>query len=1169
MPTRLSFRARLGLIVGTTGLAFLLLIATSRVSDEQSAQRIADVRARLLPKVERGPSLLSGFERLQRRLQDAVAAQDLEVLAEAHLAYESLDQELDDAGELLGRAPVQKAGGLLGVYFRQAEELAKRLIAGETGEDLVGAMEAMQARQNAALAALKEATAVSQAEIEKSFASIEAHSRRMSRQRLLIIVGCLAVVLAFSLWSSRVLINVVAEISRGLERFGQGDFSQSIARRVDDELGGVAGAANHMAENLRRLGEERSRNDWIKTGQVRLAEELREDISPEQIGARVIRLLTQHLQAPAGAFYDVSADGTLILTGSHALEGDPLPGRPVRSFRPGEGLVGQAARSDEVKIIENPPTDYLKIRSGLGERAPGAVVLVPLRHTRGVRGVVELALFSAPTPTELEFLTSVQEPAALALEAAHARTRMRELLAQSQAQTERLAAQEEELRANNEELELQQNELRRANEVLEDQRLSLEKHNISLEATRHQLELKTTELLEASGYKSRFLANMSHELRTPLNSMLLLSSLLADNENGNLSEKQVEYCHTIHGAGKDLLQLINQILDLSKIEAGKQTITAENVRISDVLEHLRRIFAPMAADKGLTFAVHMDPGLPERLITDRRRLEQILTNLIGNAIKFTTAGEIGLRVQRPPQGLSLGLPQLSPSESIVFAVRDSGVGIAHEEQERIFAPFEQLDAGIDRRYGGTGLGLAIARELTLLLGGEMRLSSRPGAGSTFLVILPQSGPPDGVRAEDSTTPTTSPAPLTPVPFPSRSGDGAEPRLLVVEDDPVFAERLADLIRERGFVALLAKTGEEGIRLARSERPQGIVLDVRLPDTDGFEVLRRLRADAQTASIPVHFLSAIDMPERGVAMGAVGYLTKPASRAELAAVVQTLVGPIGGAKQPILVACQDSEACSTLLGLLQSEGWSVEWAKDSAQVMARLERGPFTCLVLDVDLPDMGGLDLLARLAARTEAVTPPVIVLTGRSLSKTETQQLEAYAETVVLDEGRAAERLLEEIRLFVQHVKTKLGPEQRPPLPRPSRALHLRGKKVLLVDDDMRTVYALSALLRTKQAEVLVADTGKVALDHLAAHPDVNVVLMDIMMPEMDGYEAMRRIRQEERFSHLPIVALTAKAMQGEKERCLEAGANEYVPKPVESDRLLDLLDRLVSRPGGPHAKA
>ena len=1162
---RLSFRSKLLLLVGATTVAFALVIVVSSIFSLREERSLELLEENLVPRLELGPLLEGDLAQLTRSMQDAAAAQDAELLERAAVPHARLLARLRAGGTALDPRLAGEAATAVDGYFQAAQAVVRRMIAGETGEAMVDAMAAMQARQSQAATALETATRLDRSQVGAAFEAARRAREAMGRARLLIGLGSLLFVLALTAWLSRGVIRSLTELRLGLARFGQGDFTRPVEVTSQDELGEVAQRANQMADSLRVLGEQRDRREWLTRGQAALATELQGELEPEEIAARAVRTLAGYLQAPAGALYRRADDGALELLASHALSASK-GGEPPARFLAGEGLLGQASLGEQLVVIEQPPADYLRVQSALGEGAPRALVLLPLVHNGRVRGVLELALFKPASEHTREFLRSVGETLAIALEVSLARVGLRNLLAETQRQATRLLAQEEELRANNEELQAQQEELRQANEELDQQRRALERQNAALEDSRQRLEQKADELVNMSAYKSRFLANMSHELRTPLNSMLILSNLMAANETGNLTDKQVEYSRTIHSAGRDLLGLINQVLDLSKIESGKQELHLEPVPLWEIAEHLRRMFEPLAKDKGLQLSVELIPGLPERIVTDRQRLEQILTNLLGNAIKFTHSGQVGLRIDRPATELPLPAG-LRPDDVVVLAVTDTGVGIAHEDQQRVFSPFEQVDTRTDRRYGGTGLGLTIARELAVLLGGELRLHSEPGRGSTFTCILPlewapaAEGPgrkrgPAAHGHREASNGTPPPASLADVEDDREQLATGEPYLLVIEDDRLFSEQLVDLGRERGWKVVVAGRGDEGLRLARQSPPKGIILDVRLPDMDGFAVMEQLRADARTQDIPVHFLSAVDAPERGWAMGAVGYLTKPVGRRELKEVVERLLPPGHDRPRRVLVVEDDVADGASLVELLGEDGLDPVHVTRGADALAALDREAFGCLILDLGLPDMDGLGLLETLQQRPGVETPPVLIHTGRALSRAEVARLEAYAEAVIVKDGRSAQRLMDELRLFMQHLRGRAAPAAAPGL----TEQRLKGRKLLLADDDMRTVFAISALLRAKGAQVVMADNGQAALDQLAHNSDVDAVLMDVMMPEMDGYEAMRRIRAQPRWRELPIIALTAKAMKGERARCLEAGASDYLPKPVDSERLLATIARHLS---------
>jgi CheY-like chemotaxis protein/signal transduction histidine kinase/HAMP domain-containing protein len=999
-------------------------------------------------------------------------------------------------------------------------------------------------------------------ELVAAFAAVARAEAEASRIRLVVSLACLSLVLLLSLWLSRGVLQSLSKLATGFDRFGRGDFSEPIPVERRDEIGALAERANQMAHSLQRLNDERDRSDWLKAGHAGLVDELRGELETHTVAERSVRMLARYLSAPAAALYYLASDGALHWLAGYASAAPASHDNPTQSFTLGDGLVGEAALQQELVVLTQLPPGYMRIRSGLGESQPSTLALVPLVHLGRVMGVLELAFFEPWSDRFAELLLSVRQTLTIAIEVARARASLRELLAETQRQAQRLGAQEDELRANNEELQLQHEELRLTNttltqqtEELERQQVVLERKNAELDSARQKLEQKAVELSTVSAYKTQFLANMSHELRTPLNSMLLLSNLLADNEAGNLSDKQVEFCKTIHGAGRELLGLINQVLDLAKIESGKQTVTVDTFALAELAAYVRHVFEPPARHKGLDFSVVIDAAVPETLSSDLQRLQQILNNLLGNAIKFTERGRVALHIGPAAASTRLERTDLHPEQLLAFSVSDTGIGIAPEHRQRIFVPFEQGEAGQQRRFGGTGLGLSIARELATLLGGELQLTSMVDRGSTFVLYLPLQRASQ-VASEHAAPSAAVRSAQPPSTQPNAAFDVEDrPHLLVVEDDAVFGEVLTDIIQSQGLKHLLARDGQTALRLAKQCRPTGIILDVKLADIDGWQVMEALRADPVTANIPVHFVSALEAAERGLAMGAVGYLTKPATREDLLRVIESLVPTRSDHQGRILIVEDDVVVADSLSALLESHDIDVHRAVSAQQALEKLALERFSCMVLDLGLPDMDGLSLLELLKERLGADAPPAVVYTGRALSKPEAQRLEAYTEAIVLKEGPGAERLLDEIRIFTQRLKEGLRPKRKRQSVSPAAPVRLEGSKILVADDDMRTVYALSALLRAKGAEVLVADTGKAALGVLDQHPDVHAVLMDIMMPEMDGYEALRHIRNDQRFSALPVIVLTAKAMKNDRHTCLQAGANDYLAKPVDADRLIEML--------------
>jgi CheY-like chemotaxis protein/signal transduction histidine kinase len=1135
-----TFRAKLIAILGAAVLALIAVLAVGLQLGARQSQGLDDVQGRLLPRAELGPRLEAGFERLTRSLQDAVAAQDQQALDATVEHKTAMFELIARAGPALEPSAAAALRWAVQDYYETARSVSRRMIAGEGGESLVAELSRMQSQQAHAGSLVKKLTGVDREELSRAFATVREANQRADRMRFAVAaLGTLAVsLLAF--WGARSMLQGIGQLTSGLSRFGTGDFSKPIPIVTADELAQVAEAANQMAASLHRLSEQRDHDDWLKTGLAGLAEELRGDLDPEVVAQRALTFLAARVGAPVGALYLFDDDGALRLRAQYAGgEGAKQLGA-VEQFAPGAGVLGEALASGELTTIDGLPTHYLKIESGLGAAVPSQLVVLPLVHAGRKMGVLELGMLEPASEGKRELLRAILPTLVISIGAARAAAARNRLLGETQAQAERLGAQEEELRLNNQELLAQQNELRRANAELERQREALGEQNEELERARLVLHEKAEELKRVSSYKSQFLANMSHELRTPLNSMLLLSHLLSENESGNLSPKQVEHLRTVHSAGQDLLGLINEVLDLSKIEAGKQELLIESVETRQFVSYARRLFEATASQKGVLLSCELEPDAPLRLVTDRQRLERILANLLSNALKFTQSGQVTLRIARARGALA----ERVSGDAVAFTVADTGLGIPEAARERVFAPFEQVKGQRDT-HAGTGLGLPIARESARLLGGDLVLEQSSSRGSVFVCVVPERSSAPAVAAPSAVAPPRK------VDDDSTSLGPEDSHLLIIEDDRVLAEELVGIAHARGLKVVVAPTGQEGLRIVERGKTLGIVLDVKLPDIDGFSVMERLKHDEATRGIPVHFVSGIDTPQRGLALGAVGYLVKPASHAELSRAVRTLV-PIRGARHVLIVEDDAGQGSSVRL-LLEREGLTATHVQTARAALEALGTGEFGCMVLDLGLPDIDGLGLLEALRTRPELHTPRVVIHTGRELSKREMRELEAYAEAVVLKDGSSAERLLEEIRSFVRQVVDRAPVAD---VKEPARVdVSLRGIKLLLAEDDMRTVYSLSALLRSKGADVITAETGGEALEALDKHPDIRGVLMDVMMPDMDGYQAMRQLRRDGRFASLPVIALTAKAMKGERERCLEAGASDYLPKPVDSARLLTTL--------------
>ena len=935
--------------------------------------------------------------------------------------------------------------------------------------------------------------------------------------------------------------------------------------RLSASYSGALAERTSQAEALRRQG-------WLREGQTQLAEQLVGRFTLADLGRATLSFLARRLDVVVAALYTRSADGVLQRVAAYGFsrEGE----RIGQSFNPGEGLVGQAALEHRTILLTDVPPGYLKVNSALGDTAPSNVVVLPIDNDGTVNGVLEVGLVRPLAARDEEFFKLVASSIGAAMEAAVYRQRLQELLTETQQLNEELQVQQEELRTANEELEEQsrvlkesqatlenqQAELEQTNEHLAGQTVALDQKNTVLNRLQVQLEQRADDLQKASRYKSEFLANMSHELRTPLNSSLILAKLLADNEAGNLNAEQVRFAQSISAAGNDLLDLINDILDISKVEAGKLELAPEDLPLQRLVESLRATFEPLASQKRLKFTIELDPKAPATMQTDRQRLEQILKNLLSNAIKFTDQGSVALSVSP------------GPADRIEFAVRDSGIGIAPEEQQNIFEAFHQADGTTSRRYGGTGLGLSISRDLTRLLGGTLGVHSEPGQGSTFTLQLPSRWRPAPVAAGPfaAAPPVAAPqacaAPVARSAMPAavaaasfaddRQLETAARTVLVIEDDPKFAQILYDLAHEMKYRCLVAQGAEEGFGMATRFVPDAILLDFGLPDKHGLGVLHRLKDDARTRHIPVHIVSGEDRSDAAMHLGAIGYAKKPTTREELKAVFAKLEEKFTQRVKRILLVEDDARQRESIVRLIGDDDIEITAVERGEEALQALRASSFDCMIIDLKLPDMQGNDLLRRMSAGETFSFPPVIVYTGRNLTRDEEADLLKYSRSIIIKGARSPERLLDEVSLFLHQVESKLSKERQSMLKTArSRDRFFDGRKVLLVDDDVRNIFAMTSALEHKGMTVEVGRNGFEALEKLAETQDIDLVLMDVMMPGMDGLEATRRIRQNPRWQKLPIVAVTAKAMKDDQEQCLLAGANDYLAKPIDLDRLFSLL--------------
>ena len=932
------------------------------------------------------------------------------------------------------------------------------------------------------------------------------------------------------------------------------------------DLLGLSRAFGGVIDQQRAHADALERQAWQRHGQTTLAERSIGQQGLVRLGAATLDFLAEYTGAVVGALYAREEDGTLRRIGGFGVP--PQDSSAAGTDPHAKDLIGQALASNRQLVVGELPDHYLKLSTGLGSSTPRHLVLAPVENEGSANGVIELGFMQLPAPRTLEFLDLVAPNIGRAIEAAMARRRVQDALAETQQLNEELQVQQEELRTANEELEEQSRvleesqtilenqkaELEQTNEQLAEQANALDQKNTALGVVQAELEERAQDLQRASKYKSEFLANMSHELRTPLNSSLILAKLLSENAKGNLEPEQIQFANTIYAAGNDLLNLINDILDISKVEAGKLELAPENLALPSLAEAMRMMFAPQASQKRLIFTSAVEPGAPASLNTDGQRLQQILKNLLSNALKFTDDGQVSLTIE----GRSGGM--------IAFAVRDSGIGIAPDQQSLIFEAFRQADGTTSRRYGGTGLGLSISRDLATLLGGTIEVASTPGKGSTFTLLLPAQLPP--AAAASAPAPATEPVRVaaTPVSAPAPRAeqfpdDRAQPRsgqrtVLVIEDDVSFARILFDLAHELQYHCLVSHNASDGLQTAAEHLPDAILLDLGLPDGSGLDVLQKLKDNPQARHIPVHIVSANDRAEAALQLGAVGYVIKPATRERLKQVFQTLEGKFTQKLKRVLLVEDDARQRESVVQLIGDDDIEITAVATGAEALALLHAEVYDCMIIDLKLPDMQGHELLRTMAAEQIRAFPPVIVYTGRTLTRAEEADLLKYSRSIIIKGARSPERLLDEVTLFLHRVESQMSAERQSMLKTVrSRDRVFDGRRILLVDDDVRNIFSLTSALEQKGIGVEVGRNGFEALEKLDQMPDMDLVLMDVMMPGMDGLEATRRLRQDPRFAKLPVIAITAKAMKDDQEQCMKAGASDYLAKPIDLDRLYSLL--------------
>ncbi|MBK1813033.1 response regulator [Clostridium sp. YIM B02505] len=1025
--------------------------------------------------------------------------------------------------------------------------------------------------------------------------------KKMEKQTQYIMTsgGGFATVLAFIIAGLviRIVVNPVRIVTNTFKEIAEGEVDLEVRLNADsnDELGEMSKNFNKFMAKLKELIDGNRNETWLKVGKSELNEHIRGKQDLETLSTDIIKHISKYINAQISALYLRDEDEVFKRTGSYCYREDE---ETINEFKPGEGIVGQVALEKQPIIVRDVPKDYMKIASALGQASPDNIVVVPCMYEGKVEVIIELGVFGELSNLKMQFVNQISSNVAMSINSVKAQIKMNELLNKTLIQSEELQAQQEELRQNNtelslqtkalkaseESLQIQQEELRMINEelqektqILEAQKKNIVSKNKVLERARQDIQEKADELELANKYKSEFLANMSHELRTPLNSILVLSKLIGDKKvNEPLTEKQLEYAKTINSSGQDLLKIINDILDISKVEAGKLDISVEKVDIYDFVEQLRRSFAPLASEKRIKFNIHLDKQLPKFISTDEQRLKQIVNNLLSNAFKFTSAGDITINISYSSELYESEFHQKERYKYINISISDTGIGIPKDKQDIIFEAFKQADGSTSRKYGGTGLGLSISRHLAQLLGGAITLESEVGRGSSFKLTMPvdyykvlesvdinddnmnmdilrQSSLEEAVEIGLIDLPKEEALSNNQYKDVLEYDDNS---ILIIEDNEQFVSVLSELIIEKGYVSIAAYNGQEGIEKAINYRPQAILLDIGLPDINGWKVLDMLQENVVTKDIPVHIISGReDINQRKDTSNLIGYLKKPVDMNALNIVFSKIERENLRQYSRVLIANENDEEAAAIVDILEGTGCKCHITSSGLEVENLLETHKFDCLILDLLLKDMESLELLTRLR-HDNAITLPIIIYTNKKIKEEDAENLNKYADSIIIKGNYSVERLIDEASLFIHSLHNNCNNKDID-----SKGIDheevdcLNDKKILIVDDDMRNVFALSNILENNGLKVVVGRNGKEAMERFDQHKDIDLVLMDVMMPEMDGYSAMRELRANEKNTRIPIIAVTAKAMKDDRQKCIEAGANDYLTKPIDMDKLISLL--------------
>lgn len=961
-------------------------------------------------------------------------------------------------------------------------------------------------------------------------------------------------------------------LAKAAAAIGTGDFTVDLRPRSEHDI--LVNSVIRMKDDLKQFSQENQQKLWIHAGLEKVNESVRGEKDVSTLAHDALDTVTEYVGGHVALLY-MKYSGFFEYAAGYAVADDSSV---TRRLNDGDSLLGTAAQKQRIIRLNDLPSDFVKVKSATGNAQPRNVMIVPLVHNGITEGVIEIAGLEEFSAISENFLIQAAAPVAVALQAAKSRARLQELLEETQSQSEELQAQHseleninaeleaqaEKLQTSEEELRVQQEELLQVNQEMEERSRLLEERNQVIVERNLEIQQKVEELAMSTKYKSEFLANMSHELRTPLNSVLLLSRLLSENNENNLTSEQVEYAKVIQSSGQGLLSLIDEILDLSKIEAGKMDLEYQPVLLRAVAEDMRSLFGPVAKERGVELNIFIDQQVPSQIETDKLRLEQILKNLLSNALKFTSKGSV-----------NLSITSLKDNHAFIsFTVKDTGIGIPKEKQELIFEAFQQADGSTRRKYGGTGLGLSISRELSKLLGGEIRVTSEPGKGSEFTVYLPvkkafaqqkpaepeKRVPAEPVVMEDENRPAVNfVAQNIPENIPDDRNliKGEEKIILIIEDDTAFAKALLEFTHAKGYKGLVAVRGDEGIVLAQQYNPVGILLDIQLPVKDGWEVMEELKSNPHTRHIPVHVMSSLEAKKESLTKGAVDFINKPVAFEQMQEVFKKIEKVISRDHKKVLIVEENPKHAKALAYFLETFNVSTQISGSVHDGVSSLKTQEVDCVILDMGIPDQHAYETLEQVKKNLGFEHLPVIIFTGKNLSKTEESRIKQYADSIVIKTAHSYQRILDEVSLFLHLVEGNNQGEKQAVKYKRLGALNevLAGRKVLVTDDDVRNIFSLTKALEIHNMKVVTAVDGKEALKQLQENPDTDIVLMDIMMPEMDGYEAMHQIRKKKQFQKLPIIAVTAKAMTGDREKCIKAGASDYISKPVDIDQLLSLL--------------